>query len=280
MIGIGKKIGLSDFVRPKETFSFYLDLLSLLQKSNLGIVFNLEETIDYEFIPAIRAVECSKEILSKYLDSHRVSTIINMIESNSHPDPKKINKFGIIDQEYFTEMLLNEIDKYFQEVLNNVWTVLEALYMSRNIFKVFKQDFVMIVRFLSPDRLGTLNEEIKKVLDENSEKTLHISLVIDLCVGLNLITGKDLSLFLNQGIEKNEILEEISRKKDEVWTQLLEFFEKKDVFELDDNYAAEWKRRFEWISENKGENLKELQILWKILNKEIERLKDLKKQGG
>ena len=270
MIGIGQKIGLNDYIRGKETFSFYLDLLTLLQKSNLGIVFNLEDTFDYQFIPAIRAVECTKEIMSKFYDSSKISSIISTIESNSHPDPKKINKFGIIDQEFFTEMLLVEVDKYYNEVINNIWMILEIFYFSKNIVKVFKQDFFMIARFLSPDRFHLVSEEIKKVLDD-SEKTISVSLVFHVCVSCNVLTQKDFNSFCC-GFSEDQALDEISRKKEEVERSLVEIFDRTGEFEFDDNFAGEWKNRFEWIAQWKEGDWKKMFFLWKILVKELERL--------
>lgn len=113
LLGIGKKIGLEDYVRPKETFNFLIDLMNLLQKSKLGIVFNVEGKFEYEFIPVNRAVECTKELLIKFFESGKISEIISLIENNSHPDPKKINKCGLIDQDFLIEMLIGEIDKYY-----------------------------------------------------------------------------------------------------------------------------------------------------------------------
>ena len=120
LIGISEKIGLENYVKPKETFNFLINLMDLIQKSNLGIIVNLDENLDYQFIPAIRAVECSKEILSPYLESGKIQNIITTIEKNSHPDPKKINKFGIIDQEFLQELLLAEYDIYNQNAINDL----------------------------------------------------------------------------------------------------------------------------------------------------------------
>ena len=270
MIGIGQKIGLNDYIRGKETFSFYLDLLTLLQKSNLGIVFNLDETFDYQFIPAIRAVECTKEIMCKFYDYNKISTIISTIESNSHPDPKKINKFGIIDQEFFTEMLLVEVDKYYHEVINNIWMILEIFYFSKNIVKVFKHDFFMITRFLSPDRFHLVVEEMRKVLDDN-EKTISVNLVLQICVSCNVLTLKDFNCFC-AGFSEDLVLKEIGERREEVERNLVEIFERKGEFEFDDNFAGEWKSRFEWIVKWKEGDWRKVFFLWRVLVKELERL--------
>ena len=120
LIGISQKIGLEGYIRPKETFKFLINLMEHLQKSTIGIIMSVDDTLDYFFIPAIRAVECSKEILFPLFDSVKIQNITTLIEKNSHPDPKKINKSGIVDQEYLQELLHIEYNNLNKTIIQEI----------------------------------------------------------------------------------------------------------------------------------------------------------------
>lgn len=276
IIGISKKIGLEEFVRPKEIFEFLLEFTNLIQKSNLGIIYNIEEGIDYQFIPAIRAVECSKEILSKFFDSARISTVITKIEQNSHPDPKKINKFGIIDQEFLSEMLLIELDFHHQSHLDAIWTLFEAFYSTRNILKIFKHDVIMMVRYLSPDKfhlIGNSGEGLSKIQDfDESSFTIPATKVVDFCFLMNLITYKDLENFLNRGYDEERIQEVVKLNSQGLKAELMKIFDKKENFGFNSFYITEWQIRFEDLVAAGEKDWKNVYLVWTILNLEVQRL--------
>lgn len=275
LIGIGKKIGLNDFVRPKEGFEFLLELIGSLQKSNLGIIFNLEEGLDYQFIPAIRAVECSKELLGKFLDAGKVSGVIFKIEQNSHPDPKKINKFGIIDQDFLIEMLLGELDLYYSVLIKSIWTVFEAFYGSRNLLKVYKQDFILMARHISPEKfngIGSIQESLNKnLMIESFVETISVNKIIDYCLRMSLLMPKDLDLFIFK-FNEQELKDEVLRESEKIRNELKKIFEKRESLGFTQQYLLEWESRFErMVNENEVKDAGVF-IIWSILVMEIKRL--------
>ena len=276
IIGISKKIGLEEFVRPKEIFDFILEFTNLIQRSNLGIIYNIEEGIDYQFIPAIRAVECSKEILSKIFDSSRISAVITKIEQNSHPDPKKINKFGIIDQEFLSEMLLIELDLHHQSHLDAIWTLFESFYSTRNILKIFKHDVVMMVRHLSPDKfhlIGNSGEGLAKIQDfDDSSFTIPAAKVVDFCFQMNLVTNRDLEGFLNRGFDEEKIKEAVKLNHEVLKGELMKIFDRKENFGFNSLYITEWQIRFEDLVSPGEKDWKNVYLVWTILNLEVQRL--------
>ena len=68
------------------------------------------------------------------------------------------------------------------------------------------------------------------------------------CVSCNVLTQKDFNSFCC-GFSEDQALDEISRKKEEVERSLVEIFDRTGEFEFDDNFAGEWKNRFEWIAQ-------------------------------
>lgn len=275
LIGIGNKIGLDDYARPKECFEFLLDLLAALQKSNLGIIVDAEEGLDYQFIPAIRAVECSKELLGKYVDSGTISAVITRIEANSHPDPKKINKFGIIDQDYLIEMLLIELDSHYSALLKPIWTVIEALYSSKNLSKLYKYDFILMIRFISPEKFNSfqnLPENLNKLLkiEENSD-TIPIQKAIDFCLQSNLLSPKDFEAFISS-YDECQSLQIIKNDCEAIKKDLNSIFERKNSLGLSNQYAYEWESRYEKLVEGSQTKAFEIFIVWSILTMEVKRL--------
>lgn len=278
LIGISQKIGLEDFVRPRETFRILIDVMDLLQKSNLGNVVSFDESMDYEFIPAIRAVECTKEIMSKYLDPLKVQNIIVSIEKNSHPDPKKINKFGIIDQEFLQEILLNEYDVYCQAMLKNIWTIFEGFYFSTAIFKVYKHDFIMIGRFFSPGKCQTLfpapeMDSFNKLMSHNANKqTISVKKILNLCFENGILALKDLENAMPKQVSYDVLYEEVGEQEGKIGEMLEEIKKVREKIGFSEQYCEEWFFRYKSLRENKEVPLLSLFIMWRILKAEIYRL--------
>jgi hypothetical protein len=197
------------------------------------------------------------------------------IEQNSHPDPKKINKFGIIDQEFLSEMLLIELDSHYQAHVESILTVIESFYSTRNLFKVFKQDIVMIVRHVSTDRFGVIGnngEGLQKYQDFDDQSfCIPLNKVVDLCVQLGLLTSKDLENFL-KGFNSETIQEAIQKNHETLKAELLKIFEKKENFGLNYLYVNEWQNRFESLIVPGEKDWKSVYILWTVLVLEVQRL--------
>lgn len=280
LLGISKKMGLEDYARPKETFHFIIDLMNLLQKSKLGIVFNLEENIEYEFIPVIRAVECTKETLFGYFENGKISSVISDIEANSHPDPKKINKCGLIDQDFFIEMLVREIDGYYSQALKSISMVVQSLYRSKNAIKVFRQDLLVSVKYISPDKFPLVFGTEKLITDPiDQTTTLSTEDFISFCLSNKLLTPINLEDFTK---DCSTITERIKNEENSTKNNLTLIFENKEVLNISEKYAIEWEKRFEYVTSSNSVDEAEKAIIWKILTLEASRntkLLNLSKAG-
>ena len=279
LLGIGRKIGIDDYCRPKQSFQFLMHLMDLIQKSNLGIIVTLDDTIDYQFIPAIRAVECTKELLSQFFDSVKIQTIIAVIEKNSHPDPKKINKFGIIDQEFLQELLLIEHDNLLNQITKGIWVLLEGLFFSENIVRVYKFDFIMLVRHISPiafSNLFSVGDEIE-VLDrlnngKRSKSTISVKKIFDFCFKYGVLFTKDIESFVNCNLTMGDVQEEIANTKNVAKEMLTNVLSKRSTRELSEEYYCEMESKYNNMIENPDTSPRSLFISWKVFNLELQRL--------
>lgn len=278
LFGISGKIGLEDYSRPKQNFRFLIHLLELIQKSNLGIIVTLDENLDYQFIPAIRAIDCCKEILSPFCDSVKVQNIIGIIEKNSHPDPKKINKFGIVDQDFLQELLLIEYDEYLQNVSKGIWVLLEGLYFSENIERIYKLDFIMLVRYVSPGKFSSLFangdiETLNKIVRSKEKKnTVSVTKVFDCCFENGLLSPKDIAQFFPYEVNEKEVKEHIVSTKESVKVLLWKMLANKNAPDFTQDYYLELESRYNNLVGDLDIEPKILFGAWTIFNLEMQRL--------
>lgn len=277
LIGISQKIGLEGYIRPKETFKFLINLMEHLQKSTIGIIMSVDDTLDYFFIPAIRAVECSKEILFPLFDSVKIQNITTLIEKNSHPDPKKINKSGIVDQEYLQELLLIEYNNLNKNIMQEILMILEGLYFTQDVSQVYKLDFIMLVRHISPDRFydvfnaksGSFEAFCNSI---SNKQSLSVKKLFDLCFEFRLLFPNDIESFFNRNVIDQDVKIFIENTKNSLLLLLSPILNKKEVYGLSEQYCLEWEARYKKMSGNNNLSNRTLFICWQVLNLEVQRL--------
>jgi hypothetical protein len=278
LLGISKKIGLEDYALPKQSFFFVISFMELIMKSNLGIIINLEDNLDYQFIPAIRAIECSKEILSSYFDNTKIQSIISVIEKNSYPDPKKVNKFGIIDQEFLQELLLLEYDQYNQKMITSLKTILRVLYSAGKIFKIWKQDFIIFARHISPIKFnslmggGDLDSFNKFVGCKSSKETMSVNKLINCCLNYGILTTYDIDIYLEYQPTDQDVKDEMQKHLKQNAESLKKVFESKHKYGYSEQYCLVWEQRYKSITEDPISDAKSTLLCWKVLESEINRL--------
>ena len=251
LLGISHKIGLENYALPKQSFNFLIKLMRMIERSNLGII-SVDDGSDYQFIPAIRAIECSRELLSQYLDSHEVQNIINGIERNSHPDPKKINKFGIVEVEFLQETLLVEFDTHNRFVLTELSPILHAFCIKsvNNTIKILKLDAIMLFRHISTDKFVSIfgTKPGVEVLDhlcncDSSDRYLPLSKIIDLCFQNNLLLPNEIINFIKSEVNENSSRELAVKNIAINQADFLTILNNKEQIGVDDVFLSTWETR-------------------------------------
>ena len=279
LLSISKKLGLDDYIRPKECFSFISSLQESISKSTLGIVVGIDETSDYQFIPTIRAIECAKEVISPYIDNAKMLNILDIIDKNSHPDPKKINKSGIIDQELLQEILLNEYDNYYKYVINNLILTFEGITLQKNPERMYKQDFIMLIRHVSPAKFDTLvgnNDPIETLNFACESNPLDqyesIEKLVDVCINYNLLFPADVDGYTRENLTMESARMIITSGLNETQVLLRYVFTHREEYKLSEEYSLIWEQRLAKIQETDIFAPKILVLAWNVLFSEITRI--------
>lgn len=278
LLGISHKLGLEDFCRPKQSFNFFISLNRLIEKSKLGII-SLEEMADYQFIPAIRAIDCTKELLSSYFDNSKIQTIISTIEKNSHPDPKKINKFGIVDLEFLQELLLLEYDNYNHTILSHLNKIVIPFSIISQKNKIHKLDCMMLIRHLCPVKFFSLLsnkpsiETFSLLTNHDSKKvTISIKRFYDLCFGHRLLYPGEIEIMLEDRITETQAQEIILYQSSMHMTNLKFILANKERYGLDELYVYNWENKLGVLAEDSKYKLSTSVLIWRMLACEVKRL--------
>ena len=250
----------------------------MIEKSNLGII-SVEENADYQFIPAIRAIECSRDLLSLYFDNQKVAAIVSVVEKNSHPDPKKINKFGIVDLEYLQEFLLTEYDNYNKKVLEELKLILSPFWVEDKEKLLMKSDAIMLIRSICPDKFNLIvnNKQPLEAFDsiwgsEKFEVYIPESKVIDLCFEYRVLLPNDMQNYLKGEYNQNQLKAILVEGLATHHIAFRKLVENKEKYGLDDSFISVWQNRIKNILEHIDLPSKSITIFWKILCQEVNRL--------
>lgn len=271
LMGISHKIGLEDYIRPKESFKFLITFNRMVEKSNLGIL-SVDDIADYQFIPSIRAIECSKELLSTYFDLPKVQSIVSTIEKNSLPDPKKINKFGIVDLENLKELLLTEYNELNKKIMEELVPILRFLY---NIDKkVHKLDIAMIIRHISPDKYDKLfsNSPALPILStlarsKPQKEFISLSKVLKLCFEYFLVYPSDIETFVKNNNNSIPLLDKIKS----MYSAIQIVFNDPYNHGVDSTFKSVWEERIKSLDNNLVHN-RASGIVWNVFILEINRI--------
>lgn len=277
LFGIGKKLGLEDYARLRESFSFIVNFFEKIEKSTLGIIFDADETSDYQFIPTIRAVECSKEAIFNFVDSQKMQSIVDFINSKSFNDPKKINKSGIINQEILADYLLSEVNGYYKKYIDNIFQLFQGISVTKSVNKVHKRDVVLLIKFISPqklenfggnsDPLSFLNKLCKSKPDEEFEK---LEVLEDFCITHGFLTVQDTKLVCNEDFTAEQARSLVENELKHGEDQIKALFEKYDKLKVSEEYLRHIERRLNEIVEFQGCSPNIRVLCWRLIFSEIQ----------
>ena len=146
-LGAGSIINNSNFL--PFSLRYFLECLHFMNSSKIGIC-TIDETADKILLPVSRAVECVKEKLEK-IDKSAIGKTISLIESQAEPDPKKINKTGVVECELVLEVLLAVFEEFQVKVIDGVELIINALKYEEDKSFLFKSEVLLILRTFCPD---------------------------------------------------------------------------------------------------------------------------------
>ena len=276
LFGIGKKIGLEDYVRLNESFTFIVNLFEKISKSTLGIIIDADETSDYQFIPTIRALECTKEVIGNFVDSQRLQGVVDFIGNKSFQDPKKINKSGIISQEILADYLLDEVNNYYKKYIDNISQLFQGINVSKTLKRVHKKDVILLIKHISEQKFENLvgNSDPIYFLDKFCKLTAgddweSIEVIVDFCVTHGFLTIQDTKSVYPHEISWEEGRSIIENEMIQGEEPIKALFENWKSLKIQEEYLKLIEKRLNDLSEFQDCNPSTLVLCWRILFTEI-----------
>jgi hypothetical protein len=215
-----KFLGAGPIINSKNFFifslRFYLECLHFMTFSKIGICI-IDETLDKIMLPLSRAIECIKEKLEKF-DKSSIGKTISFIESQAEPDPKRINKTGVVECELLLEVLINVFEEFQVKVMNGVEMIVGALKYEEDKSFLLKSESLLILRTFSPDICDQFDSEFttEEILIEDFcrfaiEKAVLTENDIKTCVPFPPMSSSELFPIIKSSIDEN--LENLKRLK-------------------------------------------------------------------
>lgn len=102
-----------------KSFLLYLSMFLYLQNSNIGLIVYKDHGNAVQYFPFSRILACLKEI-QPIFNTEVFESILDFIEKNKIIDPKQVNPAGLIEVELVLERVLDEHEKMFKEIIENL----------------------------------------------------------------------------------------------------------------------------------------------------------------
>ncbi|CAG9327564.1 unnamed protein product [Blepharisma stoltei] len=287
LMGIGSKIDLIDFSRPKLSFIFYISSISNIFKSKAGIIVGYDDSSEYQMIPSIRATECIKEKFNDLTSQSQIQRIIAAVEKLSQPDPKKVNKSGVIDQDVLLEIMLSEYEIYQSGIVSALNVIFDGLSVANKVVYINKADLVLITRYISPHKISLLvnkdennKETYSQALvnlcqndEEEEDEEVHIDKVINFCIEKTICSPNDLENYVGGEVTRNRLFNFFEDSKNENMNILMKILKNKAAFGMSSSFERSWIERIQYFSDqiNKKQP-KALYCAWKLITDELARL--------
>ncbi|CAG9328684.1 unnamed protein product [Blepharisma stoltei] len=287
LLGIGNKIGLTDYAKPKLSLMFYISSIVIILKSKVGIIVGFDDTSEYQMIPTIRATECIREKFNDLVSQNQIQRIISLVEKQSQPDPKKVNKNGVIDQDILLDIMLSEYEKYEAGIVSALNVVFDGFSIISKVVYINKLDLVLITRYISPHKFSLLvskDENNKEIFtpafislcqndDEEEEDEIHIEKVINFCIEKAICSPADLENYLGGEVTKNRLFNFIDQSKGENTDILMKILKSKSSSEMPNSFERNWLERMQYFTDQIDQKQpKALYCSWKLITDELSRL--------
>lgn len=148
-IGAAQKVSKVNY--SKNSFKLFLDGLSFLINSKIGVTFN-EDYSDKFLVPTTRACELVKSQLDP-IDKQIMLKVSSQIEFKSIPDPKRFNVGGLVDGETALETIIEGYESIKFKYINGVEFLINALKYNEPKDLIIKTEISMFIRIFYPNEL-------------------------------------------------------------------------------------------------------------------------------
>jgi hypothetical protein len=277
-LGCGGKVSLKSY--SKQSFLFYLSSLSTMINLKVGVMVAFDEIADKQMFPSLRGIECVKEKL-EWLLGPAISPILSTIQSQTEADVKGVNPSGLIELELVLEQIIEAYEDYQQQVEAGLTAVCNAFAFDR---PVNSYEFLVILRWISPDRLEFSDEEPK---GENGKKVWVGALIKEFetkesyalheistkCLSFALLRIQDIHKFCPlDAVDKETVWKMIQEDRTWIDNFLIDLGNNGKKFRsLNANGFAEWVG--EVVNHFESKEVYYSLLAWKVIQAELRRIK-------
>jgi hypothetical protein len=272
LIGIGYAIderSYTDF-----TCRLYMELLHYMHHTHIGIIVASDDSADKQMYPSLRAYECLKEKLEPVLERSVIQRLASVIENNSVPDPKRINKSGLVELELFLEYVLEAYEEYQEGLYEGLELAICTIYYDTQPKQITKTDACFLVRNISPQKYSKFVKEIEdESQDDYKSEDEYITMkrFRTFCVLNSCLSLKDVHSVYKPGHDSSLSLSSRPKLSKEEALSILGNLTDLQEFKFRTYSASRWKKMIEDLNSLDDPDLHNL--IWKMIESEVNYLR-------
>jgi hypothetical protein len=185
------------------SFKFYVQALHYMLQIKIGIAMN--EDIERQYYPLVRAAECAREKLQDL--PINVAEVQAAIDKKSMADPRKINAGGVVELDIALEVMLSYYEDYLMRTAQAVTSVVTA-YRDPPTYLELNELFNAVSLF-SPSKLsvvtndGTPTEVLGELMEEGC---INLESLVLFCQEKVIMTWLDFSNVVQDPEELSSLL--------------------------------------------------------------------------
>lgn len=275
LIGVGYAIDERSYT--DLTCRLYMEILHYMHHTHIGIIVASDDSADKQMYPSLRAYECLKEKLEPVLERSVIQRLASMIENISVPDPKRINKSGLVEIELFLEYVMEAYEEYQDGIYEGLELAICTIYYDTEPKYITKTDAYFLVRNISPQKYSKIFGEIENesqlfYKDESSGEDEYISMkrFRTLCVLNSCLSLKDVHSVYKPGHSSNSSSSISKLSKEEALSILGNLTDLQEI-KFHTYSASRWKQIIEDLDSLYDPDLQNL--LWKMIESEVHYLR-------
>jgi len=267
-----------------DEFNKYLECIDFINSSTLGTTIVNNDTDSKHYMPFLRGLEYVRHFSENKMTTEEYVEFKKEFENIKENDPKNVNRNGIIDVDLFMTKVLAKYRVICSRTKQFVVNAFKAADLDGNKYCSLKE-FIMIYRNIEHDKFDEGLAE--NIFNENADIKIEgeVNLSFDkftvVCVEYGLFSDIQQDLFL--GIHTLQGLEEEMESLKNNWVMHhldidTKLSEASKISKEEENY---WRSILKVLNEKitQGQPIdptsyKPLLIAFKILDHEVERLKD------
>ncbi|CAD8074125.1 unnamed protein product [Paramecium primaurelia] len=266
-----------------EESSFFLQGYDFMcSESTLGVNVVQSESEQKFHVPYLRALDYMKVYLENKMMEDELRDLKNDLENLKEPDPKNLNKQGLIDVDNFLIKVMNKYRIITTRTKEFVIHAFQAADLDGNK-KINNNEFITLFRHIEnqkfnfKDAMNLFYEQADII--QNEERSLSFNRFTSLCVSQQIFTFQALNHFINvktnDDVEKQFLLvrQEWQNYRMEIESTLKELqpYVTPEIFQEWNTILKTLELRI-MSQANQQSNIKPILIAHKILKLELQRL--------